>query len=104
MAKIKLTMPIPVEKIKTVDRIVTIDTMFDDLNWILQNQIEKQRIKAATATFDEKDMKSIEALTDSLVKLSREARERIKSDALQDALKDLSEEELQALEAKKSLK
>ncbi len=96
----KLIVPAPRDKVKTVERIVTIDGMFDDLNTILQGQIEKQRLIAARGTFDEKEMKVIEALTDSLVKLSREARERIKSEALTDALKDLSEEQLLALAAK----
>jgi hypothetical protein len=87
----------PKRTIGVVDRIASVDGMFDDLLTLLQGQIEKQRLKADAATFTEKELKAVEALTDSLVKLSRESRERVKSDALSKALEGLTDEELVAL-------
>jgi CRP-like cAMP-binding protein len=93
----KLVLPGAKRRITAVDRIATVDSMMEDIYTILKDQIEKQRVKAIGATFNDKDMKTVEALTDSLVKLSREERERLRSDALQKQLEGLTDEELAAL-------
>lgn len=89
-------------QVAAVDRIATVDGMISDLNKILKDQIEKQRLKASGgAIFNIHEVKVLGELADAVVKLSREERERLKSEDIGDLFKDLTDEEMLALIKKK---
>ncbi len=94
MSERRLIMPATKAQVTSIDRIATVDGMISDLNFILKDQIEKQRIKAVQGTLTVQELKVIEGLADSVVKLSREERERGKNDDILETLKALSDEEL----------
>jgi hypothetical protein len=83
-------------RVTIVDRITTVDVMINDILHILKDQIEKQRIKAKAATLNDKEVKTIESLTDALVKLSKEERARLSDDEISNEVSNLSDEELLA--------
>jgi signal transduction histidine kinase len=72
---------------------------------ILNDQIQILRVKSNTGySLDQEQIKSLRTLVQSICDISREEREQDKHDGLDDALKNMSEQELLQLYHEKSKK
>jgi len=76
-----------------VSRVSDISTMLDNALRTLSEQLDRLSIKSRVSSFDEKDAKVLQGYISSLVNLSKEEREREKSDKLGD-LAGLTDQEL----------
>lgn len=88
---------------KYVRRIPTVDKMMEDVYSILDQQIDKIRIKSNSFSLEPKDVSALRDYARCLVEMSKEDRELQKQDAALAKLNDLSTEELIQL-AQKSIK
>jgi hypothetical protein len=90
-----------ITKKPNISRVSDVSTMLDAALQTLAEQLDKLALKSRIATFEEKEARILQGYIKSLVDLSKEERERDKSDQLSD-LKNLTDEELLEL-AKTSL-
>lgn len=77
-----------------IDRVNTVDGMLNRALGILDEQLTKLGLKSRSAMFDEKEARVLQGYVKSLVDLSKEEREREKSNKDAEGLKDMSDAEL----------
>lgn len=68
--------------------------MLEDALSIMDNQIERLRVKSASMALDEREARTLLGYVKGLVEISKEEREREKSDKVAKELADMSTEEL----------
>lgn len=68
--------------------------MLDDALAIMSAQIERIRVKAASATLDEREARTLLGYVKGLVDIAKEEREREKSDKVSKEIAEMSTDEL----------
>jgi hypothetical protein len=74
--------------------LISLPTVIESTIAILDEQVEKLRLKSRNATFDEKDARILQAYIKSLIDLSKEERDREKEDDFAKQLGTMTSEQL----------
>lgn len=77
-----------------VDRVHTVDNMLNRALGIIDEQLTKLGLMSRSAIFDDKEARVLQGYVKSLVELSKEEREREKSNKDAEALQNMSDAEL----------
>ncbi len=94
MEKKRKLVPQPNQRVILVDRAEGIQNTLNTALAIVSEQLQKLALKSKASTFTDQESRVLQSYIKSLVDLSKEEREREKSDIELDKLKNLSDAEL----------
>ena len=89
------------KRANAIARVSSVESMMEDAYSILGEQIERMRLKSRAVTLGEKEAKTLQIYIKSLVDLSKEEREIVKSEEMSEMLSGLSDAELLDMAQKK---